>query len=316
MKPLILHVVTVLYLLPTACFAVENIGVKALEKALAVSTLMTDSDALTFGIANFKFEYDLDSQKRLDFKKSIDIFVLPYQWQLNDVSDNWQHNINMRASYIEVARNTEPLQGYTNFKHEQVIGAFVQYVQHYQFTEHLFAGLALGTHLSYYRNKYNYSDGFPPEISEILDGHIFNTSATVLMLEPVINLGYRQQQSWGSWTVHNSNHYLIGQGIGGSSKNINEVQPEGWRVTNGVEFKFDIPKMWGASDHIAFDLKRIDIGGDLSGISDHGFYYETSVGWIIDTNNKIPFLDNVGIGFNLNYGSSISGGTIVLYYNE
>jgi hypothetical protein len=80
--------------------------------------------------------------------------------------------------------------------------------------------------------------------------------------------------------------------------------------------KFDVPTLWGISDHIAVDFKRIDIGGDMSVLADNSYYYETSIAWVIGTKNKIPCLDNVGIGFNINYGSAISAGTVVRYYNQ
>lgn len=300
--------------------AIENIGVKALEKAVAASTVLTDSDAFTFGIANFELKFlgdpDWGTEKTLDFKKNIDILVVPYKWHLTNINKKWSHSINMRVSYIEVQRNSEPLKGYTNFKDEQLFGGFIQYSQRYQLTENWYTGVSIGTHLDYYRNKYNYSEEFPDDLRDVLDGSIFNTSALILMSEPVLHLGYQKKQPWGQWTVHNSNHYLIGQGIGGSSKSISEVKPEGWRVTNGIEFKYNVPQIWGVTDHIAFDFKRIDIGGDMSGLSNNDHYYETSVGWVIDTKNNVPLLDNVGIGFSINYGSSISGGTLVFYYNE
>ena len=296
--------------------AIQTVGVKALEQAMAVSTVMTDSEALTFGFANVELNFIVDSDKSIDLKKSIDILAIPYRWQLTDIDKNWSHSINVRASYIEVKRNSEPLKGYTNFKHEQVFGGFLQYSQRFQLDSNWYTGWGLGSHLSYYDNSYNYSADFPDEIREALDGHIFNTSAMLLMVEPVLHFGYQKTQSWGQWKAHNSNHYLIGQGIGGAAKSIADVNPEGWRVTNGIEFKFNVPQIWGVSDHIALDFKRIDIGGDMSGLSEHGYYFETSVGWVIDTKNKVPFLDNIGIGFNINYGSSISGGSLVFYYNE
>jgi len=300
--------------LPVA--AIKNIGVKALEQAISVSTVMTDSEALTFGFASIELNFIVDSDKTVDFKKSIDILAIPYHWQLKEIDKGWTHSINMRASYIAVERNSEPLQGYTNFKSEQVFGVFVQYAQRYQLNENWYTGAGLGLHSTYYTNKYNYSADFPDDIRDILDGHIFNTSALVLMAEPVVQFGYQKQQAWGKWAAHNSNRYLLGQGVGGSAKNINDVNPEGWRVTNGVEFKFNVPQLWGVSDHVAFDFKRIDIGGDMSGLSERGYYYETSIGWVIDTKNRVPFLDNVGIGFNVNYGSSIGGGSLIFYYNE
>lgn len=307
----------------TLTYAQESVGQKSLEQAFAIASVMTDSDALTFGIANFELKYLIDpehpnwgDEKTLDFKKSIDLLVIPYSWQLDNLEKNIAHAINVRGSYIEVERNSEPLQGYTNFKNEQVFAGFIEYSRRYQLTENWYSGLSLGGHLMYYRNKYNYSDGFPDEIRDALDGYIFNTSASVIMLEPVLDVGYQHQQSWGQWTAHNSSHYLIGQGIGGAARNISDVHPEGWRMTNGIEFKFDVPQLWGVSDYIALDFKRVDIGGDVSNLSTSSYYYEASVGWVIDTKNKLPLLDNIGIGININYGSTISGGTLVLYYNE
>lgn len=295
--------------------AFKNVGVKALEQAFAVSTVMTDSEALTFGFANVELNFS-NAEKSIDLKKNIDIFSLPYQWQLPNITDDWTQTINVRAAYIEVQRDSEPLRGYTNFKHEQIVGGFIQYAQRFQLDQHWYAGWGIGSHLSYYNNKYNYSADFPDDIREALDGHIFNTSAVAFMVEPVVNIGYQKMQTWGQWKVHNTSHYLIGQGIGGPAKSIADVAPEGWRVSNGIEFKFSVPQIWGVSDHIALDFKRIDIGGDMSGLSEHGYYYETTIGWLIDTKNSVPLLDNVGIGFNINYGSSITGGSLVLYYNE
>jgi len=314
---------TLLAVTPAMVSANESVGLKSLEQVFAMSSVVTDSDALTLGIANFELKYLINpdnpnwgDEKTLEFKKSIDLFVIPYKWQLADIDERRSHDMSMRFSYIEVQRNSEPLQGYTNFKNEQIFGSFLQYTQRYQLTPNWYIGASLAGHVVYYRNQYNYSEGFPEDVKAALDGYIFNTSATVLMAEPVFNLGYQQQQSWGLWTVHNRSHYLIGHGIGGDARNVEEVHPEGWRVTNGIEFKFSVPQVWGVSDHIAFDFKRVDIGGDMSNLADNGHYYEASIGWVIDTKNKVPLLDNIGIGLNINYGSTISGGSLVLYYNE
>ena len=297
--------------------ALENVDLKSLEEVFAIATVMTDSDALTFGIANFELNYLVDeNDNTIDVEKNIDIFVIPYQWKLDDINETTTHALNMRASYIELKRNSEPIEGYTNVKNEHIFGAFLEYTQHYQINEHWYSSASFGTHLMYYRNKYEYSEGFPEELSRALDGYIFNTTALMLMAEPVFEFGYQQKQSWGQWTAHNSSHYLFGQGVGGKATNIDDIQPEGWRVTNGIEFKFKVPQIWGISDHISFDFKRIDIGSDMSNLSNDGNYYETSVSWVIDTKNKIPLLDNIVVGINANYGSTISGCALVFSYNE
>ncbi len=284
---------------------------------------MSDSDALTFGIANFDLQYIFDpddpnwgDEETLELKKSLDIFVIPYTWQLEDLDPAWSHKIAVRAFYIEVHRENQVLHGLTNAEKERVVGAYGHYQQHYDFSKSWYGEAGLGMHLMHYENQFDYDSNFPPELRELLDGNVFNTTAVALISEPFINFGYTKKQSWGQWLAHNSNHYVYGRAVGGKAENLSEIRPKGWRIINGVEFKFDVPKLWGVSDFVAVDFKRIDVSGDMSRLSDDGYYYETTVGWVIDTNNKIPLLDNIGIGFTINYGSSLSGGTLSLYYNE
>ena len=60
-----------------------------------------------------------------------------------------------------------------------------------------------------------------------------------------------------------------------------------------------------------------DLGGDLGDALGNHYYYEAGVGWLLDVRKiNIPFVDNVGIGINLNYGSVLRGGTLVLLFNE
>ncbi len=61
---------------------------------------------------------------------------------------------------------------------------------------------------------------------------------------------------------------------------------------------------------------RFDLGGDLEGPLGNHYYYEAGVGWLLDIHERIPFIDNIGIGINLNYGSLLRGGTLVLLFNE
>ncbi|WP_028866115.1 Solitary outer membrane autotransporter beta-barrel domain [Psychromonas aquimarina] len=301
----------------------DNLGRKSIEEALAISTVVSDSDALTFGIANFDLQYIFDpedpnwgDEETLELKKSLDIFVVPYSWQLKDLDPDWSHKVSIRAFYIEVNRENLLFHGLTNVEKERVIGAYGNYMQHYGFSKSWYGEAGLGLHLMHYENQFDYDSKFPPELRELLDGNVFNTTAAALISEPFINFGYKKQQSWGQWNAHNSNHYVYGRAIAGKANNLADINPKGWRIINGIEFKFDIPQLWGVSDFVAVDFKRIDVKGDMSRLSDDGYYYETTIGWVIDTNNKIPLLDNIGIGFTINYGSSLSGGTLSLYYNE
>lgn len=52
-------------------------------------------------------------------------------------------------------------------------------------------------------------------------------------------------------------------------------------------------------------IKRIDIGGDTVKSMGTTSYYEGSVGWLLNPNLFNEWVDNVGIGFTINYGSSL-----------
>jgi len=311
------------FLFSPLCRAAEEVALQGFNDAFAISTILTDSNALTLGIANFDLNYllnsddpDLGNQESLALRKSLSTLVLPYTWALHNFRDNWSQSVTARVFYIQFTRDNQYLQGVNNFEQEMIFGLYGQYEQQYFFTENWYTEPGLGLHLAYYENEFHYGEGFPEDYKEYLDGLAFNTNALVLMAEPHLNFGYKKSQSWGQWTFSNSNHYVYGRGVGGDVLNAQDINPEGWRFRNGVELKFDVDSLWGISDFIAVDFYRVDVSGDLSGISDKGYYYETGISWVIDTNNKIPFLDNIGVGITINYGSSISGGTLVFYYNE
>jgi hypothetical protein len=300
-------------------WAVDNIEMAAFDELFAIGTVLTDSDALTFGVANFDLDYFVESsgnQETVNLKKSLDVFVLPYTFKLDDLREDLSQSITVRAFYIQIERDNQFLQGVNNFEKEQMMGAYAQYQQQYAITQHWYGQAGLGFHLSYYINDFNYGDGFPEDAKDELNDRVFNTTAFALIAEPHLNFGYKKGENWGQWTLHNSNHLIYGRGIGGQVNNVQDINPKGWRIGNGVELKFDVPNLWGVADFVAFEFTRIDLGGDISGVSSDGHYYETGINWVVDTNNTIPLVDNIGIGLKFNYGSSISGGTVVFYYNE
>lgn len=70
------------------------------------------------------------------------------------------------------------------------------------------------------------------------------------------------------------------------------------------------------TESVYIKLQRSDISGDMvSSLNTHHFY-EIGIGILIDTTKLTDLADNVGIGINLNKGSSLYGGSIVFYFNE
>ncbi|WP_413693376.1 Solitary outer membrane autotransporter beta-barrel domain [Psychromonas sp. KJ10-2] len=291
----------------------------SIEESFAISTLMSDSEALTFGFTNFDIESEdpgFGDEDSSNYKNSLNVFVIPYTWDLEPKSDAWDHAITVRAFYINTESDSEIYSGVDDTAKQETMGIYGNYSQFYHVTDNWYVTSALGFHLTYYSNEYDYGDGFPEDAIDELDGDTLNISAWALITEPEVGIGYEREEKWGTWRAHNKTNYIYGQSFAGTINDKYSVNPEGWRVTNGVEFTVGVPELWGVNDFLTIDFKRIDLFGDLEAMADDGYYYETSVGWVIDTNNKIPFLDNIGIGVSVNYGSSISGATVVLYWNE
>ncbi|WP_166738787.1 Solitary outer membrane autotransporter beta-barrel domain [Psychromonas algarum] len=299
--------------------AADELGISTIEEAFAISTLMSDSEALTFGFMNFDLKVDdpgFGNDKSSKLKNSLDVFVIPHTWYLEPKSSAWDHALTVRAFYINSRRDNELVPSIKDDFNEYTAGIYGSYSQFYHVTKNWYVESALGAYLTYYKNIYHYGDGVPDELKNKLNENTFNVSTFAAIIEPEIGIGYRKNQKWGSWRAHNNTNYIYGQGFGGSIENSRNINPEGWRLTNGVEFTVDVPELWGIDDFLTIDFKRIDVLGDMRAMAEKGHYYETSFGWVIDTNDDIPFLDNIGIGISINYGSSISGGTLVLYYNE
>ena len=294
------------------------VEMRSIEEALAIGTLMSDSEAIKFGFMNFDLKIDdpgFGDEDTIQLKNSLDIIVVPYTWELPNESHEWEHAISLRASYIKIKREND-VNEINGELEEKTLSLYGRYSQYLDLTGDWYAESGLGLHLSYYQNKYRYGDDVSESIKEQLDNVVFNVSTLAFILEPEVGIGYQKKETWGKWRAHNNLNYIYGHGISGSYRNPSTINPEGWRITNGVEFAIEVPDLWGINDFLSIDFKRIDLLGDMERMADNKHYYETSFGWVIDTNNKIPLLDNIGIGFSVNYGSSISGGTVVLYYNE
>ena len=296
-----------------------GVAVRSVEQALAIATLMSDSEALTFGFANVDLEVEdpgFGNEKSTNLKNSLDVFVIPYTWDLEPKSKAWEHAITVRAFYIASKRDSQLFSDVSDKLKQNTYGIYGNYSQFYHITHQWYVTSALGAHLSYYKNSYSYGDGFPEETKAELDNIAFNVTTLALIAEPEVGIGYERDEQWGKWRAHNQINYIYGHGLSGSIDKPSSINPEGWRITNGVEFTVNVPELWGVNDFITVDFKRIDLMGDLEAMADNGYYYETTIGWVIDTQDKIPFLDNIGIGLSVNYGSSISGATLVLYWNE
>ncbi|WP_166739388.1 Solitary outer membrane autotransporter beta-barrel domain [Psychromonas algicola] len=299
--------------------AKEHLDLNSIEENLSIATLMSNTNSLKFGFANYDLQINdpgFGTEETQLYKNGLDAITIPYTWELEPKSDAWDHAITVRAYYISSKRNNEIVAGTSDQLHNHTFGLYGNYSQYFHITDKWYVESAFGTHLTFYKNNYDYGDGVSNSIKSDYDGQLFNTTALVAMIEPQVGIGYKKQQQWGTWRAHHNINYVYGHGIGGSVKRRDSINPEAWHITNGIEFNIKAPNVWGIDDFFSIDFKRVEVIGDLDVMAEKSYYYETSFGWVIDTNNAISLLDNIGFGLAINYGSSVSGGSLILYFNE
>ncbi|MDO3385462.1 Solitary outer membrane autotransporter beta-barrel domain [Gilvimarinus sp. SDUM040013] len=110
-------------------------------------------------------------------------------------------------------------------------------------------------------------------------------------------------------------NYAIGHTVATDS-HAQDTTIETGRLSNTLVYHYDTPDVLKRRSQIRVLASRIDVGGDaVSPLGSH-HYYELGAGWLIDTSNDIKFLNNIGVGLALNIGSNLSGGSLVILFNE
>ncbi len=198
---------------------------------------------------------------------------------------------------------------------DHIYSIYNAYIQDLRLTEHFKLRLRLGGYLMHHKNKHHYNSGFSKSLKPALDNAYFNTRANAAIIEPNIQLTYTQATDWGKWRVTSDLNYLIGRVYSGS-KAIVGATPEGVRLNNGVKLHFDIHNNPFDAESIYLNLQRTDMHGDMTNSFQTDHFYTMGLGILFDTHKFKDLVKNMGVGLNLNVGTSLSGGSIVFYFNE
>jgi hypothetical protein len=167
----------------------------------------------------------------------------------------------------------------------------------------------------HYKNKHTYNGDFTNSLKPFVDGVFFNTTANAAIIEPNAKLTYTQKTDWGKWQLASDLNYFVGKVYSGSASSVGAI-PDGWRINNGVKLHFDLNSNSLHAESIYMNFKRIDMHGDMTDPLQTDHYYEMGVGILLDIHKLTNLADNIGIGLNINKGTSLSGGSIVIYFNE
>ncbi|CAM3037458.1 Solitary outer membrane autotransporter beta-barrel domain [Vibrio rarus] len=302
---------------------------KVLEQNFATAVLLSDSEAISFGFQDFDPNSfittdndNIGSEESLELRKQIAIYTIPYTIKLHDVplkgDQVLQQNITFVGSYLKTKRDIAF--GDTTIEPEdtsvdQTFTLSGKYWVNYPLTENLSLNSGLDTNFMHYRNDYTYRNSFTLFYKDQLEGRAFNTNAWAVTFKPSAELHYTKEQDWGHWEAFTEMKYFYGVGWG--EANEGDVgNPEGWYWINGIKGFYDVTHWGGYGQTLFSSIRRIDIGKDLQEPMGTTSYYEWSAGWLVSPPYFKDFIDNIGLGININYGSSLKGGTIVLLINE
>lgn len=308
--------------------AADDLVKKTLESNFATAVLLSDSEAITFGFQSFDpnvyvdIDDNLGGAESLELRKQISIYSLPYSIPLDPLSlDNGKQVdqvISIVGSYYTVNRDID-LTGIETDAQDRVTDEIYTLSFKYKGLHPLNESWSISGNIKantmYFRNSYTYPNSVSDELQNIIDGNVVNTTAWSLVLEPSVELRYKQPYDTGRWEYFTELNYFYGVGWG-EANNGNVGNPEGWYWVNGVKGFYDIAN-WGNSQQSLYtSFRRIDLGADLEQPMGTAHYYELSLGWLITPPFLDQYIENVGLGLNFNYGSSLKGGSILLLFNQ
>jgi hypothetical protein len=319
-------------ILPLLCFIFPTIGNansltdsfrKDLERTFATSVLLNDTDVFTFGINNFDpnkvfslDNEDIGSKDSVSRRKDITSISLPYTFELPEYIEDNHQEITLRLSALRIEKDISYASTVkSDFQKESVISGYVEFANVSQLDEHWSFSSAIGNHISYYRNDFEYRSSLLETIKDQLDNVYLNTDAWAYIIEPKIKMTFEDKNDWGKYKLSTSWHYFNGIGWG-EANNGNVGYPEGWYIANEAKIFYDLIRWDKNITSMYSSIRRIDIGGDTVASMGTTSYYEGSVGWLLNPNLFNDWVDNVGIGFTINYGSSLKGGSLVIFFNQ
>lgn len=301
--------------------SLQNDIADILSQRFSATVLLTDSDAIEFGVGSFNpNDYvninndNLGSAQALAERRNKSLYLLPYTHRVASTNANASHLWFFKAYSLRTRSEFSLFDNTANndVLDESVLGLAVGYGYRYSLNDNFNITPKLSSHLMHYTNRFS-ANSVQSEIVEVFfEGSLFNTSAWSNVYEPSIGFEYDMLTVWGNWMFTSTWSYFYGF-TWGEANNGKISDPHGWYVTNQVTWRYDV---FDGSTTPFVGFKRVDLSSALRSELSTEHYYETSFGWLFNRPTDLDWIDNIGIGINLNYGSSLRGGSISLYYNK
>lgn len=301
-----------------------DIVAQKVKSDIASAMVLTDASLISLGIIDFDpnklidfGKIDAGSEASLERRKSLKSYSLPWEGSWEQVTSEWQTATAARFSYVDahqkVALSTENAE--LNVQDDSSFLLFAEQKWRYQLTEHWRLVLGAGAQMVWYKNTFDFRDPFIQQFQSQLDKLLTNTSYAALMADPSVQFSYTNRLWDYKWEFISTFRYGFGQTLFTDS-DTQSVSPEVGRLSNAVIMHVDLPSVWNNRNEMRLLLKRIDLSGDsVEAMGTHN-YYEFGAGWIIETPSISDWIANIGIGITINVNSGLSGGGVVLLFNE
>jgi hypothetical protein len=297
------------------------------QSIFATSVVLTDSDAIRFGMLRFNPSDILEpldddqfgSAESIERRQSAQLYALPGSWTVGKSDAALAPYIKTRLSYLSVEQEAV-LTGQDSHTQrdrgkERVYGAYVEGGFSYQLSSHWEATLGAGTHLLQYDSAYQEGGLLSKALQSASNSLAFDTRATALMGELETQLSYTGRIDGIPWRFRSTYSYLAGETVK-VSDGLEDVNPETWSWTNEAAMQWPMPKLLDTESYLQFSLRRVDLGGDVARSLGTHDYYGLGVGWVFEGPESLSWLNNVGVNLFVNWGSAFSGGSVDVLFNE
>lgn len=294
---------------------------KNFEQVFATAVLLTDSDAITFGFSNFdptgifNLDSSLPESEQVQLRNQLKVLSLPYTYDLAVSNEKYYDQLTFAFAYVKQTQEQEFATDVKDSNTDIIYGGYFAFTRNFKLTNTWTFSSRLGSHLLHHKNKHDYNSAESQQFQEQLDGKYFNVEANAFLLEPNIRFTYDNEQPWGNWIFSSDYKYFYGWTFAGADVSKG-ARPEGWEIANAIKTHFTLYDARYHAESLYLKAQRVDIGGDIKPSMGTDHYYEFGVGLLFNTEKLLSWVDNVGIGLNLNIGSQLSGGSVVLYFNE
>lgn len=294
------------------------------ESILATSLVLTDSEAITFGVMSFDPAQfvplsgdQFGDEDSLERRRSVTTYAFPMRWQLSDDKQQLKAQLKLRLNYLQFERdlvvtNVEnDIGNSTQGRNKNAVyGGYLANAWSYEINDAWKIEAEAGAHLLRYKSRVASST----PVVDVNTDALFDGDTNALVGEIKTRAIYRNDNDTLPWEFQSTYSYYRGRTIG--SGGLDEVRPDTWTWSNGVVARWHLSPVWDMPNQIRTLVRRIELGGDVVETFNSRSYYELGVGWLFDTEDRFGWLNNLGLSVSLNVGSALSGGSLVLLYNQ